>query len=299
MIRPGGESLTVKAVEQADLPAGAAVLDVGCGEGDTAALLRERFGFKATGIDISHNLIKRGAARYPGLDLRRMEAEFLEFESRAFDAVLMECSLSVLRLQPDALFEAYCVLKPGGKLIVTDLYVRNPDPEAVIDMFAKGREKARLPKVEGACGDNAAPSFLMLDGALLVDELAGACEEMGFRLTHFSDESSVLAGFAAQAVMGHGSLAAYFRSVTPEGEDPALYCACSAFGSCGGEEDGKPGSGGANAGEPHNDVVVKDVTSGGGNAGESCGGGSAGKPGGGEKYPKNLGYFLMVLQKPE
>jgi hypothetical protein len=103
---------------------------------------------------------------------------------------------------------------------------------------------------------------------------------MGFRLTHFSDESSVLAGFAAQAVMGHGSLAAYFRSVAPEGEDPALYCACSAFGSCGGEEN-EQGSGGGNAKEP------------------ICGGENAGSLGRGGKYPKNLGYFLMILQKSE
>ncbi|MDR3304931.1 MAG: methyltransferase domain-containing protein [Clostridiales Family XIII bacterium] len=249
MIRPGGEKLTIKLVELAKLPEKAAVLDVGCGDGDTAALLKERFGCRAIGIDASGKMIEAGKKKYPGLDLRRMEAEFLDFESRTCDAVLMECSLSVMRLQPDAVFEAYCVLRPGGKLIITDLYIRNPDPGAVAAMLAAAREQARKPKAEGSCGE-VPPSFVMLDGAFAVDELAGMCEEIGFELERFEDESGVLAGFAAQAIMGHGSLEAYFKSVVPEGEEPSAYCACAAFG-----------------------------------AGKSC--------------PKNLGYFSMILRKPE
>ncbi|MDR1795872.1 MAG: methyltransferase domain-containing protein [Clostridiales Family XIII bacterium] len=238
MIRPGGEKLTEKAVRIADLPPGAAVLDVGCGEGDTAAFLAEEYGYKTTGVDLSVKLIDKGKARHPGLDLRQMEAEFLSFESFAFDAVLMECSLSVLRLQADALFEAYCVLKPGGALLITDLYIKDPDPARVAEVFAAAREKAQQPVVEGACGENAALSTIMLDGAILVDELAASLEELGFEIVHFSDESDVLPGFAAQAILGHGSLEAYFRAVVPEGEDPARYCACGAF--CGGGTGGCP-----------------------------------------------------------
>jgi len=254
MIRPGGEALTRKAIEKAKLPRGARVLDAGCGEGDTVALLVEHFGFEATGVDLSNKLIDKGKARHPGLDLRRMEAEFLDFESRTFDAVIMECSLSVFRLQEDALFEAYCLLKPGGKLIITDLYLKDPDPKAVAKMLARASEKARRPKIEGACGENERPSFIMLDGAIVVDELTGMLEEMGFELEHFEDESGALAGFLAQAIMGHGSLEEYFKAVVPEGEDPAAYCACAAF--C-------PGAG-----------TVK-----------TC------------NYPKNPGYFLMILKK--
>jgi len=122
MIRPGGESLTKKAIKTAKLPASARVLDVGCGEGDTVALLAREFGYNAIGVDLSSKLIVRARGRFPGLDFRCMEAEFLDFESNTFDAVLMECSLSVFRLHEDAAFEAYCLLKPGGKLIITDLF---------------------------------------------------------------------------------------------------------------------------------------------------------------------------------
>jgi len=245
MIRPGGESLTKKAAEIAKLPAGAKVLDVGCGEGDTVAMLKEQLGFAATGVDMSGKLIKKGKARDKDLDLRQMEAEFLDFESKTFDAVFMECSLSVFRLQDDAAFEAYCVLKPGGKLIITDLFIKNPDPLAVAKMIKEADEKASRPKTEGACGENEKPSYVMLDGAFVADELLAMLEDTGFVLEHFSDESGVLAGFAAQAVMGHGLLEEYFKAVVPEGEDPAMFYPCAAFNK------------------------------------------------------KNLGYFLMILNKPE
>ena len=230
MIRPGGEALTIKAAKKANLPEGAVILDMGCGEGDTAALLARDFGFKATGIDASNKMIERGKNKYPDLDLRRMEAEHLEFESRVFDAVFMECSLSVMRIQEDAAFEAYCVLKPGGKLIITDLYIPDPDPAAVAAMLAAAKEKRERPRVKGDCGENTRPSSIMLDGALIVDELAAMLQDTGFELEYFENVSDVLKGFAAQAIMEHGSLEEYFKFVIPEGEDPVAYYACAAFG---------------------------------------------------------------------
>jgi len=229
MIRPGGTALTKKAIEIANLPEGAKVLDVGCGEGDTVALLSEQYGFDAIGVDLSYKLIDKGKQRHPGLDLRRMEAEFLDLESKSFDAVFMECSLSVFRLHEDAAFEAYCMLKPGGKLIISDLFRRNPDPEEVTKMLKDALEKSQRPKIEGACGENERPSFVMLDGVFIVDELAAMLEEMGFELEYFENVDGALAGFAAQAVMGHGSLEEYFKAVVPAGEDPAAYYSCAAI----------------------------------------------------------------------
>ena len=135
----------------------------------------------------------------------------------------------MFRLHEDAVFEAWCVLKPGGKLIISDLYLKNPDPDKVAKMLEAAAEKAKQPKVDGACGENEKPSFVMLDGIIVVDELHGMFEETGFKLEHFSDESDLLAGFVAQAIMGHGSLEEYFKAVVPEGEDPSSYYPCSAF----------------------------------------------------------------------
>ena len=229
MIRPGGESLTIKAVEKAGLKAGDQVVDIGCGEGDTVFLLQEQFGLNSVGADASNKIIEKGKAKHPGLDLRRMDSHTMEFDSNTVDAVFMECSLSVMRLQEDACFEAYCMLKPGGKLIITDLYRQNPDMAKVTAMLAEAHEKASRPKVENDCEENESVSFIMLDGAIVVDELHGMLEDIGFRLVHFEDIPHALSNFAAQAIMGFGSLEEYFKAQVPEGDDPNAYCACEAF----------------------------------------------------------------------
>jgi len=229
MIRPGGKALTRKAVKTAKLPEGARVLDIGCGEGDTVALLKAEYGFDATGVDVSAKLIAKGRKRHEGLDLRCMEAEFLDFESKTFDAVFMECSLSVFRLHEDAVFEAYCLLKPGGKLIITDLFLINPDPVRVAEMLKNAHEKANKPKIDNNCEENEKPSFVILDGAFVIDELAKMIEEIGFEIEYFENVENALSNFAAQAIMGHGSLEEYFKAVIPEGSDPSTFFSCSSL----------------------------------------------------------------------
>ena len=52
-----------EAVESGWFQPGAAVLDIGCGNGDHAAWLAER-GFRVVGIDFSHSAIKKAEAKY-------------------------------------------------------------------------------------------------------------------------------------------------------------------------------------------------------------------------------------------
>ena len=52
-LRPGGFSLTRRAVELCNLPAGALVLDIGCGLGATVHWLEANFGLKTLGLDAS------------------------------------------------------------------------------------------------------------------------------------------------------------------------------------------------------------------------------------------------------
>jgi len=229
IIRPGGVVLTKKAIEKAELPEGARVLDVGCGEGDTVAILKEEYGFDAIGVDKSSFLISKGRAKHEDLDLRCMEAELLDFDSKTFDAVFMECSLSVFRLQEDAVFEAYCLLKPGGKLIVTDIFRKNPDPGQIEEMLKASREKANKPRIDQDCSQNEKPSFTMLDGAFVIDLLAGMMENIGFEIIYFEEIENALASFAAQAIMDHGSLADYFKDNIPDGADPSAFYACQAL----------------------------------------------------------------------
>ena len=114
--RPGGLTITRRATEFCGFPPGARIIDVGCGSGLTVEFLREKCGLEATGIDIN--------ATGENSHLRAAQARQLPFEPDSADGVFMECSLSLFNDQEAALSECFRVLKPGGWLIVSDMYAR-------------------------------------------------------------------------------------------------------------------------------------------------------------------------------
>jgi len=123
-IRPGGLALTERGIAFCSFPAGARLLDVGCGAGATVEHLRRRYGFAAAGIDISRLLIAEGLVRNPSLPLAEGAAEALPVEGEALDGVLCECVLSILSEPCRALAEFHRSLRPGGYLILSDMYDR-------------------------------------------------------------------------------------------------------------------------------------------------------------------------------
>lgn len=126
VLRPGGAELTRRLLELADLASGSAVLDVGCGEGDTCALLEE-LGFRAAGLDCSGRLLARGRARHPHLTLLEGDAAHPPVPPLSQDALLFECTLSAMDA-PAALDGCLPLLRPGGMVLMADLYARLPSP---------------------------------------------------------------------------------------------------------------------------------------------------------------------------
>lgn len=125
-LRPGGPELTRRLLELAGPRPGCAVLDVGCGEGDTCALLAE-LGYQAAGLDCSGALLARGRARYPHLTLLEGDAARPPFPPRSQDTLLFECTLSAMDA-PAALDGCLPLLRPGGLVLMADLYARLPSP---------------------------------------------------------------------------------------------------------------------------------------------------------------------------
>jgi ubiquinone/menaquinone biosynthesis C-methylase UbiE len=104
----------------ADLPAGAAVLDMGCGRGTSVRLIFEKFRpARLVGFDIDAPLIGQACRRLAPLldetvEVRVADATRLPFADAEFDAAF---ELGMLHHVPDwraALGETARVLKPGG-----------------------------------------------------------------------------------------------------------------------------------------------------------------------------------------
>ncbi len=114
---PGGEGHSRRMLALAELPPGASVLDLGAGAGETLALLRS-LGYAARGLDLSPRSpsVERG-------DLLRTP-----YPDGRFDAVLSQCAFFVSGDQPGALREARRLLRPGGKLLLSDVFFEYPAP---------------------------------------------------------------------------------------------------------------------------------------------------------------------------
>lgn len=228
-ISPGNFDPIKEAMDICAFPPGARILDAGCGEGDTLAFLERTYGVKGTGIDRSDELLRRGREKYPELDLRRGETELLDFSSFEFDGVVMECVLSLSSLQLESLHEAWCVLKKGGKLILTDLYIIDPDPAEAARVRKEAEEARRAPHKEGDCErERNAPSEYCLSGAFITESLLEALHEVGFERLFWSDKTPALRAFAAEKVFEYGSLAAFWQATLPPGEAESSFCRASA-----------------------------------------------------------------------
>ena len=116
-------------------------LDVGTGPGQLAFYLAEA-GFKVTGIDISPGMIAqaRQKAEDQGLacDFRTGDAEHLPFEDNAFDVVVTRNLVWTLPNPQAAIQEWHRVLKPGGRIIISDGYWRNITWSRLHHLILKG-----------------------------------------------------------------------------------------------------------------------------------------------------------------
>jgi hypothetical protein len=134
---PGGVDLTRRLARALNLRPGERVLDVASGPGTTAVLLAQEFGATVDGVDAGALTVERartGAAQRHLADRVRFvcaDAEALPFDDGAFDAVVCECAFCTFPDQEAAAAEFARVLRPGGRVGLTDVTVDGErlDPE--------------------------------------------------------------------------------------------------------------------------------------------------------------------------
>ena len=92
------------------------LLDIACGSGLAVELAQLR-GAVGAGIDASKRLIAVARDRNPGADMRVGDMHALPWDDETFDVVTS--FRGIWGTTPDALAEAFRVLKPGGRLGIT------------------------------------------------------------------------------------------------------------------------------------------------------------------------------------
>jgi 2-polyprenyl-3-methyl-5-hydroxy-6-metoxy-1,4-benzoquinol methylase len=104
-----------------ELPAGAPVLDLGCGCGEPAARLLTERGFAVTGVDISQVQVDRARQWVPAASFLRADATAVIFEPESFDAIVCLYVLIHVPLRDQApLLERMATwLRPGGWLLAS------------------------------------------------------------------------------------------------------------------------------------------------------------------------------------
>ena len=126
---PGGLALTRRLAGLLRLAPGARVLDVASGPGTTALLLAREHGVRVEGIDLSGEAVAGATAA--AVDARLAErarftvgdAERIPFDDASFDAVVCECAFCTFPDKGTAAAELARVLRPGGRVGITDVTV--------------------------------------------------------------------------------------------------------------------------------------------------------------------------------
>ncbi|ARP71037.1 class I SAM-dependent methyltransferase [Streptomyces pluripotens] len=124
---PGGSALTRRLAGGLALTADSRVLDVASGRGATALLLADGYGCRVDGVDYAaaNTSLAQGAAAAAGLtgrvEFTTADAEQLPFVDGTFDVVVCECALCTFPGKARAAAEFARVLRPGGRVGITDV----------------------------------------------------------------------------------------------------------------------------------------------------------------------------------
>ena len=161
--------------------AGDTVLDLGSGAGKDVFLAAVKVGAggKAIGVDMTPEMLdlaRRNAVKFQAatglanVEFREGGIEELPLEDASADVAISNCVINLSPDKPRVFREVYRVLKPGGRMIVSDIVLNKPLPEAA-------RGDAGL---YAAC----------IAGALPREEYLQAMRDAGFRRIELLDDQA-------------------------------------------------------------------------------------------------------------
>jgi len=131
-------------VALASIKPGETVLDLGSGAGFDAFLAAKRVGSegRVIGVDMTPEMIARARDLaqkhgYANVEFRQGDIEQLPVEDATVDAIISNCVINLTTDKAQTFREAFRVLKPGGRVMVSDIVLVNPLPASILkDMDA-------------------------------------------------------------------------------------------------------------------------------------------------------------------
>ena len=140
VIHPGGRASTAALLERAGITADSRVLDVGCGVATTAVEIAQRYGAQVTAVDIAPLMLERADANVAAASIRgRVEVAEgdildLKYDEEEFDVVIAEAVTMFVDRQRAA-NELARVTKPGGRVLATEFFWRQPPTPQAKEIF--------------------------------------------------------------------------------------------------------------------------------------------------------------------
>lgn len=174
----------------ASLKKGETVLDLGSGPGLDCFLAANKVGKtgKVIGIDMTPEMIAKARAnakkgKYTNVEFRLGEIEKLPVEDNSADIIISNCVINLSPDKPRVFKEAFRALKPGGRLMVSDIVITNQLPEEL---------KNSIGAYVGC-----------LSGAIMKGEYLGTVKNAGFKEVKIVGESEFPVDYMLNDPQGH------------------------------------------------------------------------------------------------